>query len=122
MFFKKRERPVAPFIHAGDDDFETLVAEQPGVTVVDFWAGWCGPCRMMEPILSEIAIEHAERGVTVMKVDVDQAPRTAEHYGIRSIPTLIFFQDGKPLFEMVGMVPKPVIERELGQLVGQRLG
>jgi thioredoxin 1 len=117
MFFKKRERPEVPFVHATDEDFNTLIAEHPGVAVVDFWASWCGPCRMMEPILSEVAIEQADHGVRVMKVNVDEAPVTANHYGIRSIPTLIFFQDGEPLFEMVGMVPKPVIERELGELL-----
>ena len=117
MFFRKRKRLEAPIIHADDGDFESRVNEQPGVTVVDFWAPWCGPCRMMEPILEEIAIEQADRGVRVLKVNVDEAPETSHHYGIRSIPTLMFFQDGEPLFEMVGIVPKPVLERELGELV-----
>ncbi len=117
MFFRKRKRPEAPIIHADDSDFTRQVEEQPGVTVVDFWAPWCGPCRMMEPILEEIAIEQADAGVRVVKVNVDEAPKTSSDFGIRSIPTLLFFQDGEPLFEMVGMVPKPVLERELEQLV-----
>ena len=117
MFFKKRPKPVAPIIHAGDADFDELLSE-PGVTIVDFWAPWCGPCRMMAPILDEVAIEHAERGVRVVKVDVDQAQETAGRFGVRSIPTLVFFQDGEPLFEMVGMVSKPVLEREIGTLLG----
>ena len=116
MFFKKRERPVSRIIHLDDDDFETGVRE-PGVAVVDFWASWCGPCRMMEPILDEVALEQEESGVRVIKVNVDEAPKTAEMFGIRSIPTLIFFRDGEPLFEMVGMVPKPVLERELSQIL-----
>ena len=117
MFFRKRRRPEAPIVHADDGSFESEVG-QPGVTVVDFWAPWCAPCRMMEPILEEIALEQEERGVRVLKVNVDQAPKTAEHYGVRSIPTLMFFQDGEPLFEMVGTVPKPVLERELSELAG----
>ncbi len=117
MFFRKRPRPEAPITHADDSDFTSCVEEQPGVTVVDFWAPWCGPCRMMEPILEEIAIEQADAGVRVVKVNVDEAPKTSSDFGIRSIPTLLFFQDGEPLFEMVGMVPKPVLERELRQLV-----
>ena len=117
MFFRKRKRPEAPIIHADDSDFTRKVEEQPGVTVVDFWAPWCGPCRMMEPILEEIAIEQADLGVRVVKVNVDEAPKTSSDFGIRSIPTLLFFQDGEPLFEMVGMVPKPVLERELRQLL-----
>ena len=117
MLFRKRERPAAPIVHATDEDFETLVASQVGVTVVDFWAPWCAPCRMMAPILDEVATEHAGRGVTVMKVNVDEAPDTSGRYGIRSIPTLMFFRNGEPLFEMVGLVPKPVLERELGELL-----
>ena len=118
MFFKKREAPVPPpFVHAYDDDFETLVHNAPGVSVVDFWAGWCAPCRMMEPILGEIATEFEAEGVQVVKVDIDQAPQTAQAFGVRSIPTLIFFKDGEPLFEMVGAVSKPVLERELRELL-----
>ena len=118
MFFKKRERPEAPVVHAGDADFDAIVLESPGIKVVDFWAPWCAPCRMMGPILDEIAIEQAERGVTVVKVNSDEAPATAERFEIRSIPTLIFFKNGEPLFEMVGLVSKPVIERELDEIRG----
>jgi thioredoxin 1 len=118
MFFKKRDtRPPAPFVHAYDDDFDTLVAEVPEVAIVDFWTPWCGPCRMMEPILSEIALEFEDRGVRVVKVDVDQATETAAAFSVRATPTLIFFKNGEPLFEMVGPVPKPVLERELETLL-----
>ena len=113
MFFKKKPKPVAPIVHALDDDFESVVAQHPGVTVVDFWAPWCGPCRLTEPIIDEIAIEFEPDGVLVVKVNVDHAPQTAEAYGIRSIPTLVFFKAGDPLFEMVGPIPKPVLEREI---------
>jgi len=116
MFFRKKPAVEPPILHAYDDDFDQLIAE-PGITVVDFWAPWCAPCRMMEPILGEIALEWAERAVRVVKVDVDQAPGVAGGFGIRSIPTVIFFRDGEPLFEMVGIVSKPVLERELGELV-----
>lgn len=118
MFFKKKNRPVAPIIHAADADFDATVLESEGVTVVDFWAPWCGPCRMMAPILDDLAIEQADRGVRVVKVNTDEAPHTSERFSIKSIPTLMFFKDGEPLFEMVGMIPKPVLERELDQLFG----
>jgi len=116
MFFKKKQRSQAPIVHARDEDFARLVEDRHGITIVDFWAPWCSPCKMMGPILDELAIEQQERGVQVTKVNVDQAPETAERFGIRSIPTLIFFQDGEPLFEMVGLVSKPVIEREIAEL------
>ncbi len=120
MFFKKRKATAAPaFVHAYDDDFQQLVEESDGIAIVDFWAAWCGPCRMMEPILGEIAHEFAEQNVRVVKVDVDQAPVTAEAFGIRSIPTIIFFKNGEPLFEMVGAVPKPVLAREIGTLLAE---
>ena len=116
MFFKK-QIDEAPILHADDKDFDTIIAAAPGVTVVDFWAPWCAPCRMMGPILEEVALEQAERGVRVVKVDTDLAPETAGRFSIRSIPTLIFFRDGEPEFEMVGLVPKPVLEREIEGLM-----
>lgn len=122
MLFRRKDPPAEPpFLHAYDEDFDALVAGQ-GVAVVDFWAAWCGPCRMMEPILGEIATEYASKGVRVVKVNVDEAPRVSQDFGIRSIPTLMFFRDGEALYEMVGMVPKPVLERELEQLLGAGSG
>ena len=117
MLFRRKPRVEAPILHAYDDDFDGLIAE-PGIALVDFWAPWCGPCKMMEPILGEIALEYQAQGVRVVKVNVDEAPRLAADFGVRSIPTLMFFRDGEPLFEMVGMVAKPILERELGELLG----
>jgi thioredoxin 1 len=116
MFFRRKPAAEPPFVHAYDDDFDELIAAE-GVAVVDFWAAWCQPCKMMEPILGEIAVEWQSRGVRVLKVNVDEAPRLAGDFGIRSIPTVLFFRDGEPLFEMVGLVSKPVLERELGELL-----
>ncbi len=116
MFFRRKPAVEAPILHAYDDDFDELIKE-PGITVVDFWASWCQPCKMMGPSLGEIALEWADRGVRVMKVNVDEAKGLAADFAIRSIPTLMFFRDGEPLFEMAGLVPKPVLERELGELI-----
>jgi thioredoxin 1 len=115
MFFKKKDRVEPPILHATDDDFDTVISDQPGITIVDFWAPWCGPCRMMGPILDDIAVEQSENGVRVVKVNIDDAPETAERFGIRSIPTVIFFRNGEAEFEMVGLVPKPVLEREIAE-------
>jgi len=117
MFFRKKPRKEAPILHVDDASFDREILGGEGVTVVDFWAAWCGPCRMMEPILDEIALEFEERGVTVAKLNTEQAPETAARFEIRSIPTLIFFRDGEPLFQLAGLVPKPVLARELGELL-----
>jgi len=117
MLFRKKPKPIAPIVHADDEDFDATVSGHPGVTVVDFWAPWCAPCRMTEPILEEVAIEFEPDGVMLLKVNVDEAPGTADAFGIRSIPTLIFFRAGQPLFEMVGAVPKPVLQREIRTLL-----
>jgi len=112
MFFKRKPKVDAPVLHATDADFDTII-DAPGLSVVDFWAPWCAPCRMMGPILDEIAIEYADKGVRVVKVDSDQAPETSARFSIRSLPTVIFFVDGEPDFEMVGLVSKPVLQREI---------
>ena len=117
MFFRRRPKVEAPTVHAGDEDFDREVLEQPGITVVDFWAAWCAPCRVMAPILDEIAVEYQDRGVRIVKVDTDQAPETAARFVIRSSPTLIFFRDGEPLFQATGLVSKPALVRELDQLL-----
>jgi thioredoxin 1 len=88
-----------------DDTFEdvALMAELP--TVVDFWAVWCGPCKMIAPVLEEIADEY-DGQLQVAKLDVDDNPQTAMHYGVMSIPTLIMFKDGQPIERIVGFMPK----------------
>jgi thioredoxin 1 len=119
VFFKKKPKVEAPIDDIGDDDFQEEVLKGDGITVVDFWAPWCGPCRMMAPILNDIAIEFAGRGVRVVKVNTDLAQETALQFEIRSIPTLIFFKDGEPLFQFAGLVPKKVLDRELNTLLGE---
>jgi thioredoxin len=119
VFFRKKPKVEAPIDDIGDDDFHEVVLEGDGITVVDFWAPWCGPCRMMAPILNDVAIEFEGRGVRVVKVNTDFAQETAAQFEIKSIPTLIFFKDGEPLFQFAGLVPKKVLDRELNALVGE---
>jgi thioredoxin 1 len=95
-----------------DADFASEVEEQAGLTVVDFWATWCGPCRMIAPILEQLVDEYAGR-VTVAKLDVDANPKAAARFGVRSIPTLLFFKDGKLVDQVIGAVPKAMIEAKL---------
>ena len=95
-----------------DADFGTEVEGQKGLTVVDFWATWCGPCRMIAPILEQLVDEYDGK-VTVAKLDVDANPRAAARFGVRSIPTLLFFKDGKLVDQVIGAVPKSIIEAKL---------
>ena len=97
-----------------DADFESEVEKHEKLTVVDFWATWCGPCRMIAPILDQLAVEHAGK-LKVAKLDVDTNIKTATRFNVRSIPLLLFFKDGKVVDQIVGAVPKTHIEAKLKQ-------
>ena len=99
-------------IHVGEDSFDIAVLKSPVPVLVDFWATWCGPCKMIAPILDEIAREQAGK-VRVAKIDVDQNPALAARFNIRGIPTMILFQNGAPKETIVGLTGKQVI---LGKL------
>jgi thioredoxin 1 len=92
-----------------DQTFAAEVEQQPGLTVVDFWAPWCGPCRIIGPMVEEIAVERAGT-VKVAKVDSDQNPRLSVRFNVRSIPTLLFFKDGHVVDQIIGAVPRARID------------
>jgi len=103
-------------VKATDQSFGDLIAgDQP--VLVDFWAEWCGPCRMVSPILDEIAGEYPEQ-ITVAKLNVDENPQTAMEYDVMSIPTLIVYQDGVEKKRIVGARPKHALMAELGEYIG----
>ncbi|HWV57370.1 MAG TPA: thioredoxin [Longimicrobiales bacterium] len=100
-----------------DANFADEVEGADRLTIVDFWAVWCGPCRVIAPILEQLAEEYDGK-VKVAKLDVDSNVQTATRFGVRSIPTLIFFKDGKVVDTVVGAVPKQQIERRIQQHLG----
>ena len=95
---------------------EVLNSDQP--VLVDFWATWCGPCRTIAPTIEELSQEYEGRA-KVVKLDVDNNPQAAMQFGIRSIPSLLFFKDGRPVDQMVGVVPKKVLAEKLDGLMSQ---
>jgi thioredoxin 1 len=97
-----------------DADFELQVEKNGGLTIVDFWATWCGPCKMIAPILDQLATEY-EGKVKVTKLDVDANIKTGSRFNVRSIPTLLFFKEGKVVDQIIGAVPKTHIVSKLQQ-------
>lgn len=102
-------------VEVTDATFATEVEQSDRLTVVDFWATWCGPCRMISPILEQIADERAGE-LKVAKVDVDENQQVTARYNIRSMPTLLFFKGGQVVGQIVGAVPRARIEQAIEQL------
>ena len=100
-------------VQVSDADFDQRVINGQGLTIVDFWAEWCAPCRMIAPILEELAEEYAGK-MTVAKLNVDENPKTAARFGIRSIPTLLLFKGGERVDQIMGAVPRGVILSKIG--------
>ncbi|HSK24365.1 MAG TPA: thioredoxin [Egicoccus sp.] len=99
-----------------DGEWKTEVLDADAPVLVDFWAEWCGPCRMVSPIVDEIADEHGGK-LKVLKLNVDENPGTAREYGVMSIPTLMVFKDGQPDKRIVGAKPKSALLSDLADYV-----
>jgi thioredoxin 1 len=103
-------------LEVNDGNFDDLVIKSGKPVLVDFWAEWCGPCRIIAPIIDEISHEYEGKAI-VVKCDVDSSPAVAARYGIRNIPTVLFFKDGKVADKQVGAVPKNNFLAKLNALI-----
>lgn len=100
---------------ATDANFAAEVEAGRGLHVIDFWAAWCGPCRLVAPVVEQLAAEYSDRGVTVGKLDVDANQKTASRFNVLSIPSILFFKEGELVDRIVGAVPKKTIEDRINQ-------
>ena len=106
-------------IHAiSDDTFDNEVLQSATPVLIDFWAPWCAPCRAIAPVVDELAKEYAGK-LKVVKMNVDDNPRTPQKYGVRGIPNLILFHGGKVKEQIVGAVPKAQLVKAIGKVVGE---
>jgi thioredoxin 1 len=96
--------------------FEAEVIKSAIPVVVDFWAEWCGPCRMIAPVLKELAKDYKDK-LKVVKINVDEEPDLAARFGIQSIPSLLFFKGGQMVKQQIGAVPRPILEKIVKELV-----
>jgi len=110
---------MSNIIAVTDANFEDEVEKSGQLTIVDFWATWCGPCRMVAPILDQLATDYAGK-VKITKLDVDANIKTGSRFNVRSIPTMLFFKDGKVVDQIIGAVPRANIEQKLVQHSAQQ--
>ncbi|MBN2124996.1 MAG: thioredoxin [Deltaproteobacteria bacterium] len=113
---KERRQPMSDMLHVTDGSFEEEITKSELPVMVDFWAEWCGPCKMVGPVLEQLAGEYSGK-VKIAKMDVDVNRQTPAKYGIRNIPTLIIFKGGEVVQTIIGAHPKSYIEEELKKVL-----
>jgi len=109
---KDRSHPV----EVSDMNFQDEIISHPGAVLVDFWAPWCGPCRSLAPVLEQLAQDYSDK-IKIAKLNVDNNPKTASHYNIRSIPSMLLFRNGKLVDTVVGALPKTELMKHINAII-----
>ena len=112
-----QEQRTFEAMHLTERNFDEALVAAKGLVLIDFWAEWCGPCRAIAPVLDEL-VGASQGRVVLMKVNVDESPALASRYGIRSIPTILFVKDGKVVDQIIGAVPKLVLQQRIERANG----
>ena len=116
MFFRKKKKRIKA-TEITEQNFDELVTKSDVPVLIDFWAAWCGPCKVMGPIMDELAEDYQDRPVRIGKVNMEANPQLSARFGVRSIPTFIFFNEGRPVSQGVGLVPKYDLEEVIEQYI-----
>ena len=119
MFFfkKKNKQPKQLAIDINENNFEELVIKSDVPIIIDFWASWCGPCKVLVPIFNEVADENKDKPVRIAKINIDQNPNLARQFMIKSIPTVVIIENNKEIYRHAGIVPKPNLQELVNQLI-----
>ncbi len=102
-----------------DQNFDNEVIKSPQPVLVDFWAPWCGPCKIQDPIIEEITRDYKNKPIKIGKLNVEENPQTASKFQIMSIPTLVIFKNGKPIQQMIGVQDKNTLKKKLNQIINE---